>query len=82
MQTAYEAWLAEYDSVTEWRLTRATNDLFMELMEQLEHYTEGTDEHEAIMDQIRSLPGHPNNGPTTRRDLIMRVFTDFQVGAN
>ena len=79
MTTAYEAWLAEWDSVTEWRLSRSTNDLFIELMEQLEHYEEGTNEHEALMDQIRSLPGHPNRGPTTERDLVLRVITDFQV---
>jgi hypothetical protein len=77
MQTAYEGWKAGFNRTIEWRLTRAVKDRWYELIDELECYSEGSDEHEIIMDQIRSLPGHPKN--TTREDLILQVVTDFQV---
>ncbi len=68
-----------YTREVDWRLTKATKELFLSYMDELELYTEGSDEYEAIQDQIRSLPGHPMN--TTRDDWIWLVVTDFQVGS-
>ena len=77
MVTAFEGWKATFRRTFEWKLTRQVRDRWYELMDELENYDEGTDEHEAIMDQIRSLPGHPVG--TSREDLILQEITDFQV---
>ena len=77
MQTAFEGWKATFRREFDWRLTRKVNDRWIELIDESENYNEGTDEHEAIMDQIRSLPGHPVG--TSREDLIWRIITDFKV---
>lgn len=65
-----------FSRIVEWRLTKAVKDRWTELMDQLDCYQEGTDEHEAIMDQIKSLPGHPTN--TSKDVLILQVVTDIQ----
>jgi hypothetical protein len=65
-----------FSRIVEWRLTRATNQRWSELMDLLDTCEEGTDNYEAIIDQIRSLPGHPLN--TTKDTLILREITDFQ----
>ena len=65
-----------FSRTVEWRMTSAVKQRWSDLMDALEMYQEGSDEHEAVMDQIRSLPGHPLN--TTRDVLILQVITDIQ----
>lgn len=62
--------------VLEWRLTRATEQRYQELLILMDDYPDGSDEALAIEGDIRSLPGFPAEaGPNT---FTRRILTDVQ----
>jgi len=60
----------------EWRLTSATHFRFMELIHQYEQVHEDSDDAQAIVESIRSLPGYPLTAPAGSD--IRLVVTDVQ----
>lgn len=58
----------------EWRLTRATEMRFKELVQELDFVEEDSDAYYEIQEQIRGLPNFPMN--TSETDYIHRVITD------
>jgi len=60
----------------EWRCTAATQFKFYELVHQFEQVTEDSDDAEAIIEGIKSLPGFPIHAPAGS-DFVL-VVTDVQ----
>jgi len=60
----------------EWRLTSATQFRFKELMHHYGEAVEDSDEAQAIVEDIKSLPGFPLQAPEDSD--IELVVTDFQ----
>ena len=58
----------------EWRLTRATELRFKELMAEFDFLEEDSDEYFELVEQIRGLPNYPLD--TTGTDYVHRVITD------
>lgn len=56
-----------------WRLSIATEKRFNELMSRLADVSEDSDEHYALCDEIRSLPGFPHHA--SEFDYIDREIT-------
>lgn len=63
----------------EWRLTRATEARFQELLRQLCHCSLDSDECKAIEEEIRKLPGFPlEAGMLGGNTFTRRILTDVQ----
>jgi hypothetical protein len=62
--------------MVEWRVSKATNFRFLELMHEYEQTLEGSDDAFAITEGIRSLPGYPTKAPVGSD--INVVVTDLQ----
>ena len=64
--------MAIMHTYVEWRLTSATKFKFLELMNQYEQVDEDSDEAEAIVESIKSLPGYPVQAPVGS-DILLEV---------
>ena len=62
--------------MVEWRVTKATQFRFLELINEYEQTLEGSDDAFAITEGIRSLPGYPTMAPVGSD--IRLVVTDLQ----
>lgn len=64
----------------EWRTTRDALTEFYFLLGELNGFTEGTDEYETILDQIRSLNGFPAGAEDSdETDLFEIITTDVTI---
>lgn len=61
----------------EWRLTKATEFRFRELYHQYTQVDEDSDEAQAIVEMIKSLPGFPVQAPMESDFLFIRTDTPF-----
>jgi hypothetical protein len=61
----------------EWRMTRAHWHRLCELIEQLKTSRDGSNEHMAILDDMKSIPGYPQG--CRDHDMLRPVITDATV---
>lgn len=62
----------------EWRLTHAQHLHFQELLAQLDNLREGSDHYQAIVEEMKSIPGYPRlMNPDL--DTFHFVLTDFTI---
>ena len=62
------------DKYLEWRLTKATELEFKELMAEFDFLEEFSDDYYALVEKIKCLPNYPQL--TTGTNYIHRVITD------
>lgn len=61
-----------------WRVTRAQYFRACELVAQVRETKEGTDLYQALVDDLKSIPGYPHD-VDQERDTLYFVITDTQV---
>jgi len=66
----------ELNVYAEWRLTSAVKFQFLELIHQYEQVHEDSDDAQALVESIKSLPGYPLAAPVGS-DILL-VVTDIQ----